>query len=161
MPSPTRRIILNETPQYLLDSNFLVALTDTNDVHHAKALALFEKLGIENPELFLSDICINEVLSVLAKRCEEKKKKEEFARLAMAFQKSLKNYPILCLYELLPKNYSNVFSLMISHEGLLNFHDALIVIFLKEVPRVSLISFDADFHSVAGLSVIPSPRNPL
>lgn len=70
MPKTT----LTKPPQYLLDSNFLIALLDAGDVHHGRAVQLLNKLQANEGEFFISDILINEVLSVFAKRCETKRK---------------------------------------------------------------------------------------
>ncbi len=141
--------------QYFLDSNILIALLDAKDVHHKKATKIYTKIQSENGELFLSDIVINEVLSVFAKRCEQKRKSDQFKIFANKFQSAIKTIPILCLYELLPQNYKSVITLMKKHNGLLNFHDALISVFLSEIPKVVLVTFDRDFSMIPSLSTLP------
>ena len=137
------------TEQYFLDSNILIALMDSADVHHKRAKEIFLKINQTSGQIFLSDLVINEVLSVFAKRCESRNKPGNFKILASKFQKAAQNYPILCLYALLPANYKKIISLMIKSQGHLNFHDSLIVLFLRSVTKVKLISFDQDFADLS------------
>ncbi|MBU0505654.1 type II toxin-antitoxin system VapC family toxin, partial [bacterium] len=139
--------ISNKSNQFFLDSSFVIALMDAADVFHKKAQKINETILLDN-QIFISDVVINEVLSVFAKRCESKKKKSHFAKLTETFQKALETIPILCLYELLPTQYNKIISLMVKTQGTLNFHDALIVLFLKEIPDVTLVSFDKDFQTI-------------
>lgn len=140
--------------QYLLDSNFLVALIDEADVHHGRAARLLEKITAEDAEFFVSDLLINEVLSVFAKRCEQKKKEREFPSLVRKFQAALRGYPVLCLYELVAKQLGSLIELMVHHRARFNFHDALLLTFLKELPEMRLVTFDQDFGSIGSLKVI-------
>jgi len=144
---------LNERNQYLLDASFVVALIDAADVHHQKSLQVLEKIEAAEGEIFLSDVLINEVLSVLAKRCESRGRTGGFASLAHSVTEWMYRCPILSLYELVPKNYLRLVSMMVHSKGLLNFHDCLIVLFLKELPQVHLVTFDSDFETQKGIRV--------
>lgn len=140
--------------QYLLDSNFLVALIDEADVHHDRATRLLEKISEADSDFFVSDVLINEVTSVFAKRCEQKKKEKQFPSLVRKFQTALRGYPILCLYELVPKHLGPIIELMVRHQARFNFHDALLITFLEQLPEVHLVSFDQDFKDVELLQVV-------
>lgn len=149
-----RIAISNNKPQYVLDSNFLIALLDTADVHHPRAASLYERLETAKPQLFISDVLINEVLSVFAKRCEAKSKLSQFKVFARAFQQTIHDWPILCLYELATPHYKDLVTIMVRSEGRLNFHDALLWLFLREVPQVTLVSFDQDFAQFKKLKLL-------
>ena len=144
---PGKKITLNKRDQVFLDSSFVVALIDAADVHHQRSVQLLAKINQSNGEIFLSDLLVNEVLSVLAKRCESKGKQDMFPHLASLVQQLMHQYPILSLYELVPQNYPTLISMMVQCRGELNFHDCLIVLFLKELPEVSLVTFDRDFET--------------
>lgn len=150
MPRP----ISNKQPQYLLDSNYLIALLDGADVHHERAVRLYERLLNDEVQLFISDVLINEVLSVFAKRCEAKRRKAQFQVFAAEFQEAIKDLPILCLYELVTPHYKDLVGIMVRSQGSLSFHDALIWLFLREVPRVTLVSFDNDFAQFKKLNLL-------
>lgn len=140
--------------QYLLDSSFLVALLDANDVHHSRATTILKRIGQDNPTLLLSDIVINKTLSVFGKRCEQKKQPATFEKLVQKFKSQIQNTSILCITELIPKNYNHIINIMLKTKGALNFHDALITLFLNQIPKVHLISFDKDFLNFKWIQLI-------
>ena len=139
--------------QFFLDSSFLVALIDSRDLHHTKAATLLDKIEEQDAELFASDVVINEVLSVFAKRCESRKAVHQFEDLVTKFKKVLGPLPILCLYELLPQHHHTIMEMIIDYSARLNFHDCLIALFLQEVPEVNLITFDSDFDEIENFRV--------
>lgn len=141
--------------QYFLDSNFLIALTDASDLHHARASKLLQRITAAESELFLSDIAINETLSILARRHESKKSKTSFQNVVDHFKNAIAKFPILSLYELVPQNYARLMALMAKYDAKLSFHDCLIVLFLRQVPEVRLVSFDKDFAAIRGLKIWP------
>lgn len=139
--------------QYFIDSNIFVALIDESDVHHNHAKTVLENIESDQGQIFASDVVLNEVLSVIARRCEEKKRSEQFSLFSDQFFRYLKDLPILCLYQLLPKFTHAVVSLMKESAGRLNFHDALIAFFLGEVREVKLVTFDRDFQELKNISL--------
>lgn len=141
--------------QYFLDSNVLIALMDERDALHGQAVRVMAELENSAAEFFFSDVVINETLSVLAKRCEAKKNEAAFQILAEEFRKQISNRPILCLYGLLPSHYHQIIDSMIASRGLFNFHDCLIILFLKEIKEICLVTFDQDFHRLTSLNVQP------
>lgn len=144
----------NEPPQFLIDANVLVAILDESDVLHKKGRLVFEK-ALQTGAVFLSDIVVNETFSAVARRYERKQKSNQFADFMRRFKKIAADLPILSIYELLPANYNSIMNMMVRHEGRLNFHDCLIVLFLAQVPDVTLVSFDKDFLEVEGLKTCP------
>lgn len=144
------------SPQFFLDSSFFIAIIDSRDLHHSKAIDILNKIETADSQFFASDVTINEVLSVLAKRCESRRATEQFDGLIVKLKKILEPLPILCLYELVPQYYGAVMEMMSASEARLNFHDCLIALFLKEVPEVNLVTFDSDFDEVENLRVYAS-----
>lgn len=134
--------------QFVLDSSFLIALLDCKDVHHPRAKEIFFNIEEREGQIFLSDVLINEVLSVFARRSEARQKEGEFKKLAKLFQQRIQDLPIVCLYELLPEHIPQIVSLMIQYEGCFNFHDALFIFFLRQLPKVYFVTFDKDFSKV-------------
>lgn len=138
--------IMTESHQILLDSNIVIALLDARDVFHAAANRMMNQIVDDTHEIFISDVLVNEVLSVLAKRCEEQKRAHDFPKYADIFFSRLKGTPVLCLYELVATSLSSLKELMVRHGGCFNFHDALILHFLHSVPEVSFATLDGDFR---------------
>ena len=155
MPSKIPRPTLNKE-QFVLDSSFLIALLDLEDVHHQRAKEIFFDIEGKEGQFFLSDVLINEVLSVLARRSEARQKEGEFKKLAKLFQKRIQDLPIVCLYELLPKHIPQVISLMIQYDGCFNFHDALFIFFLRQLPKVHFVTFDKDFSKIEEIQRLPA-----
>lgn len=119
-----------------------------------RALNLVESIKEKKGQIFLSDVLLNETLSVLAKRCKAKKNPENFSTLANDFQKKIEGLPILCFYELLSKGYSYILKIMKTSQGCFNFHDSLILYLMQSIPEVTLVTFDQDFKKVPGLKIL-------
>lgn len=60
--------------QAVLDTNVLVALVDSHDKWHARAVALRDALKAQEVEVVYFDPVLNETVSVLARRSEEQKR---------------------------------------------------------------------------------------
>lgn len=144
---------MSET-QYLLDSNFIIALMDGKDVYHQRASKLFDQIQGDGNEIFLSDLLINETLSVFAKRCEAQKREADFQRLAKKFLESIQGLPLLCLYDLFNEKLNRIVDIMIHHRARFNFHDALMLLLLQEIPEVVLVTFDTDFKDLPDVKVL-------
>lgn len=147
-----------EVDQYFMDANVLIADLDEQDSLHKKVRTLLQEIDSSGKaRIFVSDVIVNEALSVLGKRCESRNDAKKFQILVDALHDNLrKNHvPVLCLYEIAVKNFQKIIGIMRASQGHLNFHDALIALFLKEVPNVTLLTFDQDFKRVPGLKVLP------
>lgn len=131
--------------QAFIDANVLISALDEGDVHHFEARKIWDEIHAQDANVFFSDLVLNEVLSVFAKRCEAKKRKDDFVVFASRLAELIAGYPILCLYQLLPNYYGETLKIMKQASGQLSFHDCLIVLFLKEVSEVELVTFDRDF----------------
>lgn len=125
--------------KYLLDSKVLIALLDQGDQHHQKALSLVEGLSKYESRIFLSDILLNEVLSTFARRCRALEDQQAFKAFVQKFQRAIRHFPILCLYQSLPQSYKPVLSSMVKAKGAKDFHKSLIETFLKESPEIQLV----------------------
>lgn len=132
--------------QFFLDTNFIVSYLDKSDSLHKRARMLFKEFNLLHSQIFFSDITLNEVFSVLARRAKEKK--ISFKVVVKHLKTMIYKQPVLCLYEIFNQNFKNVLFLMKRLDGKLNFHDCLMALFLKEVPKVKLISFDKGFDLI-------------
>lgn len=145
---------ISNKEQFFLDSNFVISLLDDQDSHHQRARVIWRDILKQNSQVFLSDVLINEVFSVLARRCEERGKGRYFKKWARRFQKSIEGLPIACLYEFLPEHIPQVIAIMIRYQGCFNFHDALFIFFLNQLPNVHFVTFDKDFAKVEKLRIL-------
>lgn len=142
--------------QFFLDTSFLVGLLDRSDPHYKRSHEIYSniKSQLESKNIFLSDIVVNEIWTVMARRAEQRKVTHEFPQFRLTFTNFIQAIPILRLYEILNKNYKRIIDLMSEYSGRLGFHDALIVLFLSQIPDVTLITFDRDFAAVPNLRIL-------
>ena len=143
----------------IIDSNFIIALVDKKDKWRERALSLQNALRMENAELIYLDCIINETISVVGRRLEEKGRTDEFE---MVFEKITEIVPaenITWIYPEVRRLYGEILNLVKAHKGSLNFHDALIVLAAKEMKTPFIISFDEDFDQVEGIRRIEWPSD--
>lgn len=140
--------------QFFLDTNFVLSLFDDKDTFHPRAKAIFEKWDEVSAEIFLSDVVLNEALTVLARKCEQRPYFGPFTPVCERFIQTVQEIPVLCLYEHFNPFFQSTVRLMKEHQGTLNFHDCLIAVFLKTVPKVHLVTFDEDFHKIPWLKIL-------
>lgn len=62
----------------IIDSNFVIALVDEKDKWRKQALSLQNALEKEKAKLIYLDCIINETISVVGRRLEEKGRSDEF-----------------------------------------------------------------------------------
>jgi len=132
----------------IVDANVLLALVDKKDKWHPEAKILAETLKKRKWEVIYLDCVLNEVISVLAKRLEERKESQGLAYLLESLEKLVPKEKIEWLYPDVPDLYSDIVKLIKEKEGRLNFHDALIALFINEQGLKYVVSFDTDFDEV-------------
>lgn len=145
---------MTEREQFFLDTSFLVSLLDSHDIHHERAMRVDKHIKELNSQVFLSDVVLNEMLCVISRKYGGTSQHELLKSLFGSLSQSIESMPILCLYELYNQYFGLVQKVILNSCGALGFHDALILIFLKQVPLVHLVTFDEDFNSVKGLRVL-------
>jgi predicted nucleic acid-binding protein len=134
-----------------LDTSFVLGLIDNQDIWHGQALNL--QAGLDRGEFHthIFDCVLAEVISVLARRTQEKRRTAAFADLAVRLQARFPSRAITWLYPDLPHAYDDVFAAVTQSSGELNFNDALIAISCQRRGIFWLASFDTDFDHVPWL----------
>ena len=144
---------VNVTPnRALVDSNVLIAHVNTNDSLHKAALALVEMAAQAKIEVVYFDCVVAESLSVIARRLEEKKRMNEFGALADRLFEIAPEESLEWLFPEVPRLFDAVTKLVRQTSGKLNFNDALIVTACRELGIDTILSFDADFDTIADLT---------
>jgi len=124
----------------LVDTSFLVAWLNKKDIHHKKAFQVKNELG-SKAVLVITDVVVNETLSVLARRAQEGK-----LSFHEASQKLLSLVPSPAkFYFYTFSDWNEIISLVLKSNGQLNFHDALLIIGAKKEGITTILSFDSDF----------------
>lgn len=143
----------------IADSNFIIALVDKRDKWRQQALTLQNALKEENAELVYLDCIINETISVLGRRLEEKGRSNEFESVLEKIEEIVPPEDITWIYPEVRELYREVLNLVKAYNGSLNFHDALIIVAAKQLKTPLIISFDKDFDQVEGIKRIKNPSD--
>jgi predicted nucleic acid-binding protein len=137
--------------EMIFDANFLIALVDERDVWHLKAVTLLNALRIKGAKAVYLDCVLNEVISVLGRRFEEKGRADEFEGVLRKLKKKVPEGLITWAYPRVPELYKEILNLVGVHKGKLNFHDVLIALVSKEMAIEYIVSFDKDFDEIEWL----------
>jgi predicted nucleic acid-binding protein len=133
----------------LVDSSFLVAQLDEQDVHHQRAKALHKLFRERNAAYIYLDCVVNEAVTVLARRALERKvdPRPVIQRLRTEIPASLLDWTS----PELPRLWERTLDAMEEHKGRLSFHDCLLVLVAREGAIEWVASFDRSFDHVRGL----------
>lgn len=129
----------------VIDSNVLLALIDESDKWHPRASALAMALKKNNCQVIYLDCVLNEVISVLGRRLEERQESQSFRTLLERLEDLVPENQIEWVYPDVPALYGHIMKMIKANEGRLNFHDALISLFMREHGLKHIVSFDKDF----------------
>jgi len=136
------------SPQVVVDTNVLVALLDSRDKWHRRAKNIIESLEARQMSVIYFDCVINETVTVLARRAEEQKRVSQFPELLDELIQHVPEEIITWISGEIKRLYPEIVGLVRNTSGALNFHDALIAVFCKEIGDVEIISFDEDFDKI-------------
>ena len=145
--------------QAVIDSNVLVAAIDSCDKWHPAAKSLVGALQAGQVNLIYLDCVLNETISVLARRTSEQKRPDEFVAL---LDELMQQVPVDVITWLSPETermYQEIVTLVRQTLGELNFHDALMALFCRNVGIGFIISFDRDFDRIAWLTRVKNPAD--
>jgi len=122
----------------IIDSNFVIALVDEKDKWRKQALSLQNALEKEKAKLIYLDCIINETISVVGRRLEEKDRSDEFKTVLEKIEEIVPPENINWIYPEVRRLYGEILNLVKVHKGRLNFHDALIICMKIRQPTVNL-----------------------
>jgi len=141
----------------ILDSSFLVALIDEKDKWRNTAVLIQKALKKKKARLVYLDCAVNEMISVIARRLEEKGRSQEFTLALQKMEQAIPAKRITWMYPEVRRLYPEILIVIKEHEGRLNFHDALMVLSAREMDIPHIVSFDQDFDEVEGIERIGKP----
>lgn len=137
--------------EVVLDASVLVGYLDANDVHHARASALIERLEAEGHEGVLLDVLVAEAVSVLCRRARERKSSPPnltavLDRVRHWHQAGEIESALLDI----PRFFVDVLDVVEVSTGVLNFNDGLLVVLQRNAMIDDVASFDEGFDTVDG-----------
>ena len=144
----------NITNRIVIDTNVLVALLDSRDVHHQRAVSLVRRLQQSDFSEAIMDCIVNEVYTVFARRCLERGR--SFSDITRAIKQKLESLETIAAYSMVDRYHARIIDLMITTNGLLNYHDALICLTMKSKKLHQIATFDRDFENVSWLTILAS-----
>jgi predicted nucleic acid-binding protein len=146
--------------QAAIDTNILIALIDEGDTWHQRAVVICKALEKANAQYVYFDSTVNEVVSVLARRLEEKGQSDKLEPLLVKLEEIVPEEKITWISQEIKRVYRDILELVKSSRGKLNFHDALMVHILRERKVRYIVSFDRDFDEIEGLVRIHTGQVP-
>jgi len=141
-----------------IDTNVLVALVDSHDKWHSRAVTLRDTLKAAQVDLLYFDSILNETVSVLGRRAEEQRRSQQFSSIMEILLQQVPAPVITWLSAETQRLYDRVIELVRETSGVLNFHDALIALGCQESGVAVIASFDRDFDQVSWLTRVDTPE---
>lgn len=140
----------------VIDTNVLVGLLDRGDHWHNAAVSIREALKEACAEIIYLDCVLTEVISILARRTFEQRRREQFDTLLNQLLNLIPDRDIIWVTGEIQRLYQPVVELVRRSGGELNFHDALIATYCREQNISILVSFDRDFDQLEWLTRVNS-----
>lgn len=130
----------------LLDSSFLIAFYNRNDVHHAKANRIMDSFlaGAWGQGLLLEYVFL-EVTTVLLSRCNL----SVAASVGSILLQSKELDFVPC-----SEHFANTWAVFCEHKGTLSFTDCAIVAVAEHYSTTELATFDSGFRKWSSLHVV-------
>lgn len=111
----------------VLDTNVIVAFLDKKDTHYKNAVWLMEELGDER--VYILNVNLAEVYSVIARRCRERKYN---CKDALGKLRELEANMNVIWIDNLRESHGEVVDRVIESEGRLNYYDAVLLKFVRD-----------------------------
>jgi len=143
----------------IIDTSVLVALIDARDKFRQAAMALLIAVENSGSPVFYLDCVVIETVGVLCRRSEEQGRSPQLPALIVDLAHRVPRQRMSWTGRKLRRLYPLVIDLVRQSNGQLNFNDALIALFCRELNITTIASFDRDFDQVAWLRRISKPED--
>ncbi len=130
--------------KYFIDSSYIIALINQNDSLHQRSLEYLNL--IEENECYISNLIINEVVTVIGNKIDLK-------TAVSAFDLLYDIFIVLDEYDDKDLNY-NTMLIYEKYNAKLSFTDSSIIVNMHNEGIDNLISFDEEFKRVEGINLI-------
>lgn len=127
-----------------LDSSFLIALINKKDSLHNKALEYVEL--IENNECYISNLVINEVVTIIGNKINLEVAISSFELITSVFN-------VINEYDIKNFNY-NTMRIYETYNTKLSFTDSSIILLMNKLNISDLICFDKEFKKVENINLM-------
>ena len=104
-PSTTSNLIC-------LDTSYLVGFFDGDDLWHDRAMEIHALIEQRNLPVYYLDCVMNELLTVLSRRCHERRSPETFGTIIDGLNQAIPSSDITWAYPHLPRWYNRSLGIM-------------------------------------------------
>ncbi len=129
----------------ILDTSYIVGLIDEKDNWHNKAKGIEAGLIQAHIPFIFLDCVVNEVVSVIVRRFQERKRTKEIPSTIEKFQSVCPEDVITWMYPEIERFFPAIVDTVKTSKGSLNFHDAFILHIANEFGITHIVSFDTGF----------------
>ena len=136
----------------VLDANVIVGMPDDQDVHHARAIAMLERIREAGARPLLLDMLVAEAVSVLCRRARQRNTRPPDLDAAIGvLRASVGREELQWVGGALEEAFLDVLDVVADTGGVLNFNDALLVVLQRSGRIDEVASFDqvTDFRRLA------------
>jgi predicted nucleic acid-binding protein len=138
----------------LVDTNCFVSLLDISDKWNKTSVEIYTELNKLSVNLLLTDIVLNEAINVICKRLENKGRSNEMKEFLGLIEKKFTSDSIVWISEEIKKYHRQIIKLVSDNNGLLNYNDCFLIVYMQKNKIKNIISFDNDFDSIDGINRI-------
>ena len=138
----------------LVDTNCFVSLLDTSDKWNKLSIEIYTELQKYDVNLVIPDIVLNESINVICKRLENKGRSNEMVDFLKLIENKYTSDSIIWISEDIRRYHHNIIRLVSDNNGLLNYNDCFLLVYMQKNRIKNIISFDNDFDSIEGINRI-------
>jgi len=138
----------------LIDTNCFVSLLDKSDKWNKTSVEIYAELNKLNVNLLITDIVLNEAINVICKRLENKGRSNEMKEFLGLIEKKFTSDSIVWISEEIKKYHHQIIRLVSDNNGLLNYNDCFLIVYMQKNKIKNIVSFDNDFDSIDDINRI-------
>jgi predicted nucleic acid-binding protein len=138
----------------LIDTNCFVSLLDKSDKWNKTSVEIYAELNKLNVNLLITDIVLNEAINVICKRLENKGRSNEMKDFLGLIEKKFTSDSIVWISEEIKKYHHQIIRLVSDNNGLLNYNDCFLIVYMQKNKIKNIVSFDNDFDSIDDINRI-------
>lgn len=143
----------------VVDTSYLVALVDSRDSLHPAALVLRRSLEEAAVRPVFFEVLVGEAISVLARRCAERRRAESVSRLLADLGRMIPTESLTWVGHEMRTWWEEVLMRVEGSQGRINFNDSLTLSAARAAGLGAVISFDPDFDGLPELVRLSTPES--
>lgn len=143
----------------VVDTSYLVALVDSRDSLHPAALVLRRSLEEAAVRPVFFEILVGEAISVLARRCAERRRAESVSLLLADLRRMIPTESLTWVGHEMRTWWEEVLMRVEGSQGGIDLNDSLTISAARAAGLGAVISFDPDFDGLPELVRLSTPES--